>query len=92
MALENLKYDYKYSDGSYDCDFYIAQLVDEVSAWRVGDAWFAAFTPIFDVENGLLGLGLNARGMPGNTVENINPELDPPTLAEPATFFKPSQA
>ena len=35
----------------------------------LGDAFLAAFTGIFDVENDRIGLAANARALPGNTME-----------------------
>ena len=56
--------------GRNDCDLYFAQLRDfDSNNIRLGDPFFAAFLPVFDVENEMLGLGVGARALPGVTME-----------------------
>jgi hypothetical protein len=50
-------------------------LEDDDDAFRLGDPFFASFTPIFDVENGQIGLGINSKGFNGNYIEEA---ADPP--------------
>ena len=38
---------------------------------ELGDPFFAAFLPVFDVENELLGLALASRGIEGSSIELV---------------------
>jgi len=47
------------------------------NAIQVGDPFFAAFLPIFDADNEMLGLALAARGIDGSSVTLVDSSTTP---------------
>ena len=57
-----------------DCDLYIVQTYDNVdNVIELGDPFFSAFMPVFDADQDLLGLALNALAVEGSSVTYIGP-------------------
>lgn len=69
----------------FDCDLYIMQIEENVdNAVRLGDAFFSAFFPVFDIENDLVGLALNSQALEGSSITQVVTPTppQPPALLE----------
>ena len=80
IVARNLLFDYTNPQAIIkqpQCNVLVAMLEDDDDAFRLGDPFFASFTPVFDVENGQIGLGINSKGFDGNyIVEAADPPPD----------------
>ena len=70
-----------------DCDLFIVQNYnnasdDDPNVLEIGDPFFSAFLPVFDVENELLGLALASRAVEGSSIELVvtDPDEDDDTV------------
>jgi len=59
-----------------DCDIFVVPLTEDEMAVRLGDPFFASFTPVFDVDNDQIGLGLSTRAPEGSAIsQTLTPQL-----------------
>ena len=67
----------------HDCDIFFAQMKDNTSnSVRLGDPFFSAFLPVFNVTSEMVGLALSARALDGVAVVNATVDPEPTTLLE----------
>ena len=69
----------------HDCDMYISQVYYKYDNMiRLGDPFFSAFLPVFDVDNDMIGLAQSARALP---LTAVNPGAPTPTPTPVPTQF-----
>ena len=96
MPMKNLLADTQYDASRHDCDLFFARLNNLYgNDVRLGDAFFSAFLPIFDVESDMLGLAVNSRALDGVTITAaVDPEPEPTpeseTISEPEPKLMPT--
>ena len=62
----------------HDCDLFFTSVYPaDDNTVRLGDPFFGAFLPVFDVENDQIGLALNARAYEGVSVTDWTPSSTP---------------
>ena len=66
------------SSATPECDLYIVRNYETTdNAIQIGDPFFSAFLPVFDVDSELLGLALAARGVEGSSITFVGTSDDP---------------
>ena len=69
IPMQNMIAQSQVSGSRTDCDLYFALNKDvEATDVRLGDVFFSAFLPIFDVESDMLGLAMNSRALEGASI------------------------
>ena len=71
------------SDGRSDCDLFIVQnYATTDNVLELGDPFFSAFLPVFDVDRELMGLAIASRGTEGSSI-TFAPPVDPEDPDDP---------
>jgi len=56
------------------CNLFIVQNYNnDQNVLELGDPFFSAFLPVFDVDNEMMGLAIASRGIEGSTIEDVTP-------------------
>ena len=88
IAMENLLSDTQWNS-RHDCDLFFVQLDEpNLNSIRLGDPFFSAFLPVFDIEQDQIGLALNARAYENVSVTDWTPSPTPASAMEKKDLSK----